>query len=110
RLLRLELVGDHPTRRFAGKTESLTLLEIIDLDHHSVRFVRQVVPFVGPCITVFYDCLNVIERRHIRIDGESETPQQIERSEVGPYIHSRDCGQRISEETQVPPGSLSRVE
>src|SRR6516164_2294421 len=76
-LLRREFKRDHPARRLRGRAEFFSLREIVDLNHHAVGFIRQVVPFRGPAVAIVDDCVDRIERHDIRTDGKAKAFQEV---------------------------------
>ena len=71
-LLRRELVGDRPAWRPADHPEARLLVEAVDLDHHAVRLVRQVVALLAPRLGERDHALDVEPGLTIGVDREAE--------------------------------------
>ncbi len=82
-LLGRELVGDGPARRPAGEAKLVTPGQVVDLDHHPVDLVVEVVAVVLPPQAEPVHLGEVGHDRDLRVDREPEVAQEVEGLGVG---------------------------
>ncbi len=109
-LLGRELVRHHPARELAGHAQPATLVQVIDLDDHAVRFIGQVVAACGPAVDVVDHLLDVVERLDVRIDRKTELALEVQRFQVRLNADSLDRAQGVGEQTQAALGAQARIE
>ncbi len=78
-LLRRELVGDRPARCAAHHPEPFLLVESVDLDHHAVGLVGQLMTGFPPCLGERDDALDIEPGLVIGVPWKPERRDAIER-------------------------------
>ena len=78
-LSRLELIRDAPARRFGGGPELILPVEPIDLEHHPVGPVVELVPLHLPCVADRDGFVNVGDTGEVGLDRQPQAAQQRHR-------------------------------
>ena len=86
-----ELEGNRPSGSTGGGAQHLPLSEIVDLNHHPVNFISEVVAMMLPMLTVSDHCIEIFEDPHLRIDRKSQSRQKFQAVMMGcddrPSLH-----------------------
>ena len=87
-LLGRELVGDRPARRLRGEPQPLPHRQVVELDHHPVDVVVEVVAVVLPVLAVLVDLGQ--DRRSTRTSGLTGKPRLDSQS------NASECSANVS--------------
>src|SRR5439155_15375843 len=99
RLLRGVLERDRPARRAGDEPQLQLLREPVDLDHHAVDLVWQLVPAALPLRVILHDLVDGIQAAAILVDAKAH---RLERVQHVPLRLGRARGiERVHEGLQV---------
>ena len=76
RLFRWVLVGDRPARRARGRSEPALQRHLVDLDHHPVDLVIDVVAVLTPVGDAFGHCFQTLDLCGVGRDRQAPLPQR----------------------------------
>ena len=107
-LLGRQLVGDRPPRRLGRGAERRLHRQVVDLHHHAVDLVRQVVAVLHPVGAEVVDVVQRVEHLGLGVHRQAELPEPLQRARVrGRRVRPHDLAELVAPERQ-PPGRRDR--
>ena len=102
-LLGRELVGHRPAGRLGGEAELALQAEVVDLQHHAVDLVGEVVAVLLPVHAVGVGVVEAVEHLDLGVHREAHRRQELEGLVVvGERRAAHDLAELVAPERQLP--------